>query len=580
MPACGGAQGTCLAHPPPSTGRGAPEFDPAWARGRAAAARRIAGVTHPAILHADDDLLAVLKPAGVNTHRPAPEAPEGVYEWARRVLAPGEDLSLLHRLDKETSGVLVLGRSTRANQSLAAQLEQRRCAKAYLLLTPHDPRRPGRQRCDERLPTKRRRPRPGDDQEAVTEFEVLERGTPGGLDLVEARPHTGRTHQVRLHATRLGMPILGDAEYGGAPAVRLFLHAARFEADHPAGGRFRAAAPRPASFDLVLAGRRPGGARVAAQAALEARAALFDPADTEAYLWIDRHPDGFPDLRVERLGAVAVAIRYDDGAGPLKPAWVQALMAVGGLTALVEQRRPKRGLGGPPQVLSGSLPSLRFEVQELGLRYLVDLEASPTSTGLFLDQRETRRRLLSLDLSGKSVLNAFAHTGALSVAAARAGATTLTLDLSRRYLAWAQENLRLNGLDPAAHDFIYGDALDWMRRLGKKGRAFDLVLVDPPSASTSRAKGKKGRTKRWSVERDLGDLVEQAARLVAPGGTLYVSTNLHRMTWDRFRAQVEEGLQAAERQGVLEPWTLPLDHRTGPGDPPYLKAAWLALDGA
>ena len=76
----------------------------------------------------------------------------------------------------------------------------------------------------------------------------------------------------------------------------------------------------------------------------------------------------------------------------------------------------------------------------------VDLSPDASSSGLFLDQRETRRRLMSQDLTGKTVLNAFGHTGSLSVAAAKAGAETLTLDLSKRYLDWARENQRLNGI--------------------------------------------------------------------------------------------------------------------------------------
>ena len=139
----------------------------------------------------------------------------------------------------------------------------------------------------------------------------------------------------------------------------------------------------------------------------------------------------------------------------------------------------------------------------------------------------------------------FAHTGSLSVAAARAGAETLTLDLSKRYLAWARDNFRANDIDPDDHDFIYGDALGWMDRLAKRGRTFDLVLVDPPSTSTT---GKRGRT-RWVAERDLHELVERGARLTAAGGTLFVSTNLRRMPWPRFLDHLEWGLTAAGRAG-------------------------------
>ena len=171
------------------------------------------------------------------------------------------------------------------------------------------------------------------------------------------------------------------------------------------------------------------------------------------------------------------------------------------------------------------------------------------------------------------MLNVFAHTGSLSVAAARAGARTLSLDLSPRYLDWARENLVANGLDPADHDFIYGDALDWMGRFARRGRTFDVVLVDPPSSST----GRKGRG-RWRVERDLHTVVERGAGLCRPGGTLFVSTNLRRMRWPVFLDQVAQGLAAAGRTGSVETQTVPLDHRSGPGDPPYLKSAWIQLD--
>ncbi|MDQ2649603.1 MAG: class I SAM-dependent rRNA methyltransferase, partial [Actinomycetota bacterium] len=145
--------------------------------------------------------------------------------------------------------------------------------------------------------------------------------------------------------------------------------------------------------------------------------------------------------------------------------------------------------------------------------------------------------------------------------------------LSKRYLGWAEENLRANGIDPADHDSVFGDAMEWMDRFAKKGRTFDVVLVDPPSSSTARRGGK-----RWVVDRDLHGLVERAVRLCAPEGTVYVSTNLRTMSWARFDAQLQQGLASAGREAAVEHQTLPLDHRSGPGDPPYLKAAWLTLD--
>jgi 23S rRNA (cytosine1962-C5)-methyltransferase len=87
------------------------------------------------------------------------------------------------------------------------------------------------------------------------------------------------------------------------------------------------------------------------------------------------------------------------------------------------------------------------------------------------------------------ILNCFAYTCGFSLCAAKAGARTTSLDLSKKYLEWGKRNFALNGLDPAAHDFIYGDTFDWLRRLAKKGRAFDAVVLDPPTFSQSKEHG-------------------------------------------------------------------------------------------
>ncbi len=519
----------------------------------------------PWVRHEDEHLLAVSKPAGVNTHRADVHAQDGMYEWVQRQRADVV-LSVLHRLDKATSGVLVFGKSTAANRSLAAQFEQRLVDKRYELIVRRDDERAPSLRCSVPIPSGRR---DRDERAAITDFELVASGR--GFQRLTGHPHTGRTHQVRIHAESSGMPIVGDAEHHGDAAARLFLHAAHLRLDRPDGTALDIDDARPPSFDRLLADGDRDSATMRARVALEARTVLFDPADTDAYLWIDREHDGFPGLQVERLGD-AVLVRNATEADVPRP-WLDALDAAVSPTSVYEQHRPRPGEANLARLVAGRARP-RFEVVELGLRYVIDLDASATSSGLFLDQRETRRELLTADLRGRTVLNTFAHTGSLSVAAAAAGAETLTLDLSKHYLDWAADNLRGNDIDPGDHDFIYGDALEWMTRLAKKGRRFDLVLVDPPSSSTTR----KG-AKRWSVERDLDAVVERAVRLAADGGTVFVSTNHRKTSWSRFLGHLERGLAAAGREGTFETRTLPLDHRSGPGDPPYLKAAWIALDG-
>ncbi len=528
----------------------------------------------PCVRFEDDDLVVLEKPAGVNTHRADEHAQAGFFEWARSRKPAWRELGLLHRLDKETSGLLVFSKSARGAKSVTDQMEGRSVEKRYLFYCAHA-ERPREQSCDDRVGKARQGVAALDPRgaEAVTEFRVLEQR--GSLDLVEARPKTGRTHQVRLHAQRLGMSILGDRLYGGAPAARLFLHAHRLELRRPSGEPLDVTAALPPSWEIA-AKERPTSARVAVQCAHDARRLSFDSARTNGWRWLEGRADGLAeDVRVERLGDVALVLRAE-GAGEVSRELVAALEA-SGVRAVVERQRPKNPRSKEERdaaalrVLAGSLEAARFLIREEGLSYWVDLEASVTSTGIFLDQRENRRRLQLADLKGKSLLNAFAHAGAFSVAAASAGAATTSLDLSKRYLDWARENLKANGIDPAVgHDFIYGDALEWLRRLGRKGRRWDLVVLDPPSFSTT----KRGKT--WSVERDLSELVGLGLGCLGANGQLFVSSNQRGLNVARFLESVREGFRASGRRIAEQEFvTLPIDFRSGKGEAPYLKGVWV-----
>ena len=205
---------------------------------------------------------------------------------------------------------------------------------------------------------------------------------------------------------------------------------------------------------------------------------------------------------------------------------------------------------------------------------------------MFLDQRDNRRRLLTgyagpgffispqaeLPLKGLSVLNAFAYTCAFSVCAARAGATVTSLDLSKKYLEWGRRNFELNELDQARHDFIFGDAFDWMRRLAKKDRAVDLILLDPPTFSQSKEHGV------FRAEKDYGKLVAAALPLLKPGGVLFASTNAATLKPELFLEMVEAAIGAAGR-GVLQRQYVPQppDFPVSREEPAYLKTVWMRV---
>lgn len=161
-------------------------------------------------------------------------------------------------------------------------------------------------------------------------------------------------------------------------------------------------------------------------------------------------------------------------------------------------------------------------VSEGGLRFYLNL-TDYVDTGLFLDHRITRSMVRD-EAEGKDFLNLFAYTGSFSVYAANGGAkSTTTVDLSKNYLSWAENNFRLNGLLGHQHQFIPSDALEFLRGAQSQAARFDLAVIDPPTYSRS-----KKTENDWDVQRNHVELLQQTASLMKPGGVIYFSTNYRR----------------------------------------------------
>lgn len=192
----------------------------------------------------------------------------------------------------------------------------------------------------------------------------------------------------------------------------------------------------------------------------------------------------------------------------------------------------------------------------------MDMEAG-YSQGLFLDQRDNRAEVRHRCTPGSTLLNTFAYTGAFSVCAALAGATTTTLDLAQPCLTWCRENMQLNGIDPTNHYFCKGDVLHWLERFARQKRRFDAIVLDPPTFS----RDEKGRI--WRVERDYGKLVAKAAACLAPGGWMLCTTNCRKLSPASFRRMVAEGIPGAR----LSTSPMPFDF----DGEPYLKTIWADL---
>jgi 23S rRNA (guanine2445-N2)-methyltransferase / 23S rRNA (guanine2069-N7)-methyltransferase len=194
------------------------------------------------------------------------------------------------------------------------------------------------------------------------------------------------------------------------------------------------------------------------------------------------------------------------------------------------------------------------EVTEGGARLLVNLD-DYLDTGLFLDHRITRGMVADLSVGG-SLLNLFSYTGAVTVRAAVAGArSSVSIDLSNTYLAWARRNLALNGLDEEEHRVERAEVFSYLEKAAvPDGPRFDVVFCDPPSFSTSNA-----MEGTLDVQRDHVRLITASAALLAEGGTLVFSTNMR-----RFKMDVEALAAAGLHVGDVSEETIPPDFARNP----------------
>ncbi len=232
------------------------------------------------VLFEDADAVAVFKPAGLLTH--PTEAKEKdtllsrVSSWMAKRAKGRPYVSVVHRLDKNTSGVLVFALSKRGMVSLQAQLRAHEMDRRYLAVVEGNLAADSgvfrQDMVEDRGDRRRGIAKPGEKGlSAVTEWKVLERF--GVATLVEARLRTGRTHQVRVHFSAAGYPLVGDPVYRDprrppfpVPFDRQALHAARLGWASPAGGNILVEAPPPPDFDALLRALRQGRKEKAAPA--------------------------------------------------------------------------------------------------------------------------------------------------------------------------------------------------------------------------------------------------------------------------------------------------------------------------
>jgi len=271
------------------------------------------------------------------------------------------------------------------------------------------------------------------------------------------------------------------------------------------------------------------------EAALAPRLSLLDPRHEGAVRLFNGFYEGEPDLVVDIYARTLVIFNHADVPAQAQEAiraaqafflsqlpWVQAIVLK---TRHGETLEARHGV-----LLYGEKPDQHL--REHGVRYTIDLLLSQDA-GFYLDTRGLRQWALS-NLSGKTVLNAFAYTGSLGVAARAGGASRVVhLDRSRKFLNIAKSSYTLNGFPIYKLDFQAADFWTWTSRMRREGERFDCVFLDPPFFSLT----SKGRV---DLVGESARLINKARPLVNPGGYLVAVNNALFVSGKHFIATLEK----------------------------------------
>ena len=278
------------------------------------------------------------------------------------------------------------------------------------------------------------------------------------------------------------------------------------------------------------------------QGALAMRKTFVPPGQSACRL-VNAESDGLPGLIVDRYSDYLVCQVLSAGAEMHRRILVEELQALVSPAGIYERSdvevRRKEGLSPRAGVLAGEEPPERIEISADGLRFLVDVKHGH-KTGFYLDQIPNHR-VVSRHASGAEVLNAFAYTGAFTVAALHAGAARVTaVESSAEAQAASAANMALNDLDQGCVEDVHGDCFEVLRGYRDAGRRFDLAILDPPKFVASAQQLQRGC-------RGYKDINLLAIKLLKPGGVLATFSCSGHVSPELFQKIVADAAQDAGR---------------------------------
>ncbi|HGS8695299.1 TPA: class I SAM-dependent rRNA methyltransferase [Enterococcus faecalis] len=296
---------------------------------------------------------------------------------------------------------------------------------------------------------------------------------------------------------------------------------------------------------------------------------------TTAYRLFNGEGDGIGGLIIDRYADYAVFSWYNETLYQKKAELLTAFRTVyPDIIGAYEKIRFSTKDLPESQFLYGEQAPEPLLVTENGVQFATYLNEG-LMTGIFLDQKEVRGRLVDGFAVGKTVLNMFSYTGAFSVAAAMGGAVaTTSVDLAKRSLPKTTEQFEVNHLNLAAQKIIVMDVFDYFKYASRKGLSYDMIILDPPSFA-------RNKKKVFSVAKNYGELVKDSIDILTDKGTLIASTNAANLSLAKYKKMVITALQEKNvRYKITDTYQLPADFQVNPNFPEgnYLKVLFNEIE--
>lgn len=410
-------------------------------------------------LFENEDIVAIDKPCGFNAHTNDSKSEfedqitEGLIEIYEKNF--GIKLHVIHRLDQTTTGVMIFGKTTEATKKYADFFLNRETQKIYQFITKSKSQK-DQFTVDKKIIHKAR------ELEAFTEFKILKRA--GDFELWMAKPLTGRNHQIRIHAASMGIPILGDATYGGAQNPFICLH--NCEISFPNGITLKSKPPT--HFEDFNLFKNLFLLKLSFEADRRFRLFRKEHLDSEAFRLV--HSKFTDDITLDQQG---------------NRLWVHW--------------HKKEVSTSEHQVVSELAEKLSLRIQE---------DNAP------LTEFRQLHSWAQSNSGGKKVLNLFHSLNGFSLKAAKGKALQVTtVDASKSRLNLCREKFIEAQLDTTPHLFYFRDSLTFLEQCKNKQTKFDLIVCEAPSFFR-RDKG------IFKIEKDLNSLIESCLSSLSNKGTL------------------------------------------------------------